>query len=145
MGGYGQMPDIRISTHGPRFYELCSNALNTNNDSQGFNKDVLKSLTSAESNLDGVGYQSNDISNFVIALPVEMDFTYQQGQTSNTSVNYELQAECGNDSPYRAGDANGALPVLMGFMMSTVLGFQLRGDGQPPIVGFGPYDISSPG
>jgi hypothetical protein len=44
MGGYGQIPDVATDTYGPVFYEMCSNTLNTNNDSQGFNHEVERSL-----------------------------------------------------------------------------------------------------
>jgi hypothetical protein len=120
MGGDGQMPNIPISTNGPRFYELCSNALNTNTDYHSFNKDAIKSLRSADMNLDRVGYRSEDPSNFVIALPLEMDFTFQQGQTSTTSINSTLHLECSANAPYgkRNNDDgtikyDGALPILM--------------------------------
>jgi hypothetical protein len=70
-----------------------------------------------------------------------MDFTYQQGQTSNTSINYTLDAECSANAPYdkRNNDDgsikyDGALPILMVFLKSSVLAIQLRGNCENPMV-----------
>ena len=49
MGGYGSVPEIPISTTGPEFYELVSNAFNTNNDLSGFNKDEGRYTTQSSS------------------------------------------------------------------------------------------------
>ena len=138
MGGYGSVPEIPISTTGPEFYELVSNAFNTNNDLTGFNKDVMKSLTNTSKCKEG--FESNDVTNFVLAFPTSTDNTFQQGQTSNTPITYQLKTEFDNTSPYY-NDPD--CTPIMGFLKDSVLAIQLRPSG-PPIISLDEYDITSP-
>ena len=134
------MPDVQYSSYSAAFYEMAANAFNMNNDLTGFNHDVMKSLTNDE-NVQ-TGHDSNDISNFVMAFPVSTDFTWQQGQTSNTPITYQLRANfsAGKGSPY-AG-ATTCIP-MMGFLKDSVLAIQLRPAG-PPVVALDEFDITSP-
>ena len=138
MGGYGTMPEIAYSSTSPEFYELVSNAFNTNNDLTGFNKDVMKSLTNASNS--STGYYSKDVSNFVLAFPTSTDNTFQQGQTSNTAITYQLKTEFGSGSPYY--NTSTCTPI-MGLLKDSVLAIQLRPSG-PPIISLDEYDITSP-
>jgi hypothetical protein len=143
MGGYGQVPDIGTSTYSLRFYELCANALNMNNDSQGFNEEVMKSIVLPPNyppEVETEGNKSNDITNFFIGIPVETDHTFQQGQTSNSAITYYLQgSQSVNSEYYQFMTAS----PLMGFLKDSVLAIQLR-NGGPPVVSIDEYDISSP-
>ena len=138
MGSYGVIPDIQYATGTAAFYELVSNAFNANNDLSGFNDDVMRSLTNNTNST--VGFKSNDVSNFVLAFPVSTDFTYQQGQTSNTPITYQLKANMVSTSPYY--NDTSCIP-MMGFLKDSVLAIQLRPTG-PPIVALDDYDITSP-
>ena len=138
MGGYGSVPEIPISTTGPEFYELVSNAFNTNNDLTGFNKDVMKSLTNTKNSKEG--FESKDVTNFVLAFPTSTDNTFQQGQTSNTPITYQLKTEFDSSSPYY--NDSDCTPI-MGFLKDSVLAIQLRPSG-PPIISIDEYDITSP-
>ena len=138
MGGYGSVPEVPITTTGPEFYELVSNAFNTNNDLTGFNKDVMKSLTNTANS--SAGWYSYDVSNFVLAFPTSTDNTFQQGQTSNTPITYQLKVAYTSGSPYY--DTSTCNPI-MGFLKDSVLAIQLRPSG-PPIISLDEYDITSP-
>ncbi len=147
MGGYGTIPDVQYNSASPAFYEMVANALNTNNDLTGFNKDVMRSIVnSAVSNK---GTESNDVTNFVMAFPVSTDHTFQQGQTSNTPITYQFKgmqsnAKDSNDNPTVSpylGDEQ--CSPIMGFLKDSVLAIQLRPNG-PPIVALDEYDITSP-
>ena len=135
----GSVPEIPISTTGPEFYELVSNAFNTNNDLTGFNKDVMKSLTNTSASKEG--FESKDITNFVLAFPTSTDNTFQQGQTSNTPITYQLKTEFDSSSPYYN---KATCTPIMGFLKDSVLAIQLRPSG-PPIISLDEYDITSPG
>jgi hypothetical protein len=87
-----------------------------NNDSQGFNKDVSRSLavmsnTVGQSGITKIGRHSNDVTNFFMAIPVETDYTFQQGQTSNSSISYELKAKIPAENLFKNATSN----PLMGF------------------------------
>jgi hypothetical protein len=152
MGGYGQVPDIPTDTWGTVFYELCSNALNTNNDSQGFNHEVERSIAyPGQKDWLTKSYRSFDDTNFFIGIPVETDYTFQQGQTSNSAITYQFKAnQTGDPNPdnpplkyqtpfFRGMTSN----PLMGCLKVSVLAIQLR-EGGTPIISLDEYDISSP-
>ena len=138
MGSYGVIPDVQYDTSSAAFLELVSNAFNANNDLTGFNSDVIKSIVNCQTTQ--TGYKSNDVTNFVMAFPVSTDFTYQQGQTSNTPITYQLKAKIYSQSPF---NNNSSCIPLMGFLKDSVLAIQLRPTG-PPIVALDDYDITSP-
>jgi hypothetical protein len=128
MGGYGQVPDISTSTTSAKFYELCANALNMNNDSQGFNEEVMKSLVLVNDSDAVEGNHSNDITNFFIGIPVETNHTFQQGQTSNSAIAYYFNA---TQDPLSQCVGNMTAPPIMGFLKDSVLAIQLREGGTP--------------
>ena len=145
MGGYGVIPDLPFSSFGPEFFEMVSNAFNTNNDSAGFNKDVMESLVNNVIVEYNNSIESKDVTNYVMAFPTSTDFTYQQGQTSSTPITYHLQGVLTRDnngnvySPLKESN-----PIaLMGFLKDSVLAIQLRPQG-PPIISLDEYDITSP-
>ncbi len=138
MGGYGTIPDVQYNSASAAFYELVTNAFNTNNDLAGFNVDVMRSIVNDENSQTGT--ESNDITNFVMAFPTSTDHTFQQGQTSNTPITYQFKAIQTTNSPYK--DATQCSPI-MGFLKDSVLAIQLRPNG-PPIVALDEYDITSP-
>jgi hypothetical protein len=140
MGGYGQVPDVGTSTYSPRFYELFANSLNMNNDSQGFNEDVMKSILLPPPGFDTSGHKSNDITNFFMGIPVETDHTFQQGQTNNSAITYYLQGYQVSTSPYINGMT--ASPI-MAFLKDSVLAIQLR-EGSTLIISLDEFDIASP-
>lgn len=139
MGGYGTFPDVQYESWGPEFLEVSSNVFNVNNDLTGFNKDVIKSLTNHSNNIRG--FYSKDTSNFVLAIPTSTDNTFQQGQTSNTTINYQLHITLHDNSPFKA---KSSVCPIMCFLKDSVLAVQLRGNGAPPIVTLDEYDITSP-
>jgi hypothetical protein len=141
MGGYGQVPDVEISSTGPRFYELCTNALNMNNDSQGFNDEVMNSLIPNRV-MTTEGVTSNDITNFFIGIPVETDHTFQQGQTSNSAITYYFRATQPDDGTSQYYNKMTLSPII-GFLKDSVLAIQLR-EGGTPIISLDEFDISSP-
>lgn len=161
MGGYGTIPDTTYDTSSPAFYEMVSNAYNTNNDAVGFNTDVMKSLVHYEAAVidpdtkqyletnpsrvitySSEGSESNDVTNFVFGFPVSTDFTFQQGQTSNTPITYNLKAHFDPDT--RSSYVNDKACIsMMGFLKDSVLAIQLRPAG-PPIVALDEYDVTSP-
>ena len=145
MGGYGSFPDISVSSYGAQFYEIMCNSYNVNTDVSCFNDDVMKSLTTitnvngSTSIPTGVGYKSNDITNFIMAVPCSTDGTYQQGQTSATPVTYTFSAELSPESPYKNSEAK----CEMCFLRDSVFAIQCRG-GHTPIVIIDEADITTP-
>jgi len=98
----GTFPDINYSTWSPQFLEISSNVFNVNNDLTGFNKDVVRSLVQDPSRYNPVGFYSKDTTNFVLAIPTSTDNTFQQGQTANTTINYQLQFQLDTNSPFKS-------------------------------------------
>ena len=143
MGGYGTMPDIPVSSYGVINYEMLTNALNGNNDLTGLNKDVMISATlnpSLKKSEQTVGIKPHDVSNFVLAYPVSVDNTFQQGQTSSAPITYQFKGTLNNNSYYK--DATSCVP-LMGFLKDSVFAIQIRPNG-PPLIALDEFDISSP-
>jgi hypothetical protein len=140
---YGSIPAIGFGTVSePRFIELCSNADNLNTDTWGLSGDVLNSLLSigsvATMRQDGVF--SDDRTHFFIGLPTETDNTFQQGQTSDTPINYDLTVIYSDSSVYR--DAAKA-PPLMCFLVDAVLSILVQPVGNPVVV-LAANDVTSP-
>ncbi len=148
MGGYGTIPDVQYNSACAAFYEMISNAFNTNNNLTGFNSDAMRSIINKK--VSSVGTSSNDITNFVMAFPVSTDHTFQQGQTSNTPITYQFKGaqdttvdsttKLPTISPYYT---DSQCSPMMGFLKDSVLAIQLRPNG-PPIVALDEYDITSP-
>jgi hypothetical protein len=74
-----------------------------------------------------------------MAIPVETDHTFQQGQTSISSISYELKAKAPANHIYWNMSSN----PLMGSLKDSVMAIQLR-EGGTPIISIDEYDISSP-
>ena len=140
MGGYGSFPEVLYSTYSPEFIEVSSNVFNVNNDLTGFNKDVINSLVNSGAN--NTGYKSFDTSNFIIAIPTSTDNTFQQGQTSNTTINYQLVLNFDSDSPLIQSGAS-CVPFMC-LLKDSVLAIQRRPAGAPPIITLDEYDITTP-
>jgi hypothetical protein len=137
---YGSIPSSAFGTKDePRFIEMCSNAVNLNTDSVGMSKAVLKSLLDNGSEA-GLARYSYDTTNFFIGLPTETDNTFQQGQTSDTPINYELSVTMNADNYYRQ---NCVSPPLMCLLLDSVLSIQVNPYGSP-LVALGPNDVTTP-
>lgn len=140
MGGYGTFPEVTYSSWSPEFLEVSGNVFNVNNDLTGFNKDVMRSLIQNAYNT--TGFTPFDTSNFVLSIPTSTDNTFQQGQTSNTTINYQLQLKLASESPILSS-ASSCVP-LIGFLKDSVLAIQRRPGGAPPIITLDEYDITTP-
>jgi hypothetical protein len=141
-GGYGQIPASAYGTiEEPRFVELCTNAVNLNSDTFGLNTEVLNSLIDENTTDARTGNTSTDRTSFFIGIPTETDNTFQQGQTSNTPITYELTVSEDNDSSY-AEDVDS--PPIIGLLIDTTFNIMINNNGQPPIVSLSSYDITSP-
>ena len=140
-GGYGVVPSIPFSTNGqdPLFLELCQNAMNVNGEQTGFNKEVTQSLTNSYAWDDRSELFSNDCTSFFVGLPTETDNTFQQGQTSNTPITYEVVY----DLPDNYYVQNTSTPPLMALLQDTVISIHVQPNGMPPTVEIGQYDITS--
>ena len=143
-GGYGAIPDIACGTQlEPRIHEFLQNALNLNNDTICLSKDVVCSIDyDISTSAPPAGLESCDVSNFLIGFPTETDSTFQQGQTSNTPITYTLNASYSEESNWYK-TSKPSVP-LMGILVDSTFSIQVRGDGAPPIVEMGAYDITSP-
>ena len=140
-GGYGVVPTIPFATNGsdPMFIELCQNAMNVNGEQTGFNKEVVQSLTNTEDWNKTTGRVSRDRTSFFIGLPTETDNTFQQGQTSNTPITYEIVC----DLPNNNYTTNVTTPPIMALLQDTVISIHVQPNGMPPVVEIGSYDITS--
>ena len=135
MGAYGNVPADPENTYGPIFYETCANAMNTNNDLCGFNVDVMRSLTATA--LESTGYKSNDTTHFFMGFPTETDFTFQQGQTSNSPITYKLSVKGST-----ATTGFNEKPEI-GFLRHVCFSIMVKPNG-PPVVVIDDYDLSQP-
>ena len=141
-GGYGAVPTIPIASDGsdPAFIEVCQNAMNVNADQTGFNKEVVNSLCNTKDLNVCNGLTSNERTSFFIGLPTETDNCYQQGQTSNTPITYEIIGEIAKDSTY--GKENQTVP-LMGCLNDIAIVVSVQPNGMPPVVEFGAFDLTT--
>ena len=140
-GGYGTVPAIPFATNGkdPMFLELCQNAMNVNGEQTGFNKEVIQSLMNTESWNATEELYSNETTSFFIGLPTETDNTFQQGQTTNTPITYEIVCDLPNN--YYA--THNSTPPLMAVLQDTVISIHVQPNGMPPVVEIGQYDVTS--
>ena len=140
-GGYGSVPAIPFATNGsdPMFLELCQNAMNVNGEQTGFNKEVIQSLTNGFRWDERDELYSFECTSFFIGLPTETDNTFQQGQTTNTPITYEIVCDLPNN--YYA--QNNSTPPLMGILQDTVISIHVQPNGMPPVVEIGQYDVTS--
>ena len=141
-GGYGTIPSIPFSTvsgKDPMFIELCQNAMNVNGEQTGFNKEVVQSLLNDNEWDECDELYSYDTTSFFIGLPTETDNTFQQGQTTNTPITYEIVC----DLPNNYYTKNNSTPPLMAILQDTVISIHVQPNGMPPVVEIGQYDITS--
>lgn len=143
-GGYGSVPAIPFATDGtdPAFIEYCENAMNLNGESSGFNKEVIQSLINSAKFGASKGNHSDDRTSFFVALPTETDNTFQQGQTSNTPITYEIKTTQEDAADDYAG-ANPTSPKMC-LLVDSTFSIQVQPNGMPPVVDMGAYDITSP-
>ena len=137
------MPSVPFSTQGedPAFIEYCQNVMNVNGLQTGFNKEVVKSLCNPDVYDICEGLYSDDRTSFFIGLPTETDNTFQQGQTSNTPITYELQV-VNSDTGY--SKISNLPPPRLCLLIDTTFSIQVQPNGMPPICSIGAYDITSP-
>ena len=142
-GSYGNIPAKAFGTTAeyPEFLENCQNAMNMNGEQSGFNKEVVASLTN---NLLGAscGLYSNDRSSFFIALPTETDNTYQQGLTSLSPINFEINVSQDTGEGTYAEIVQ--TPPLICLLFDSSISILVQPNGMQPLVRLGNYDITTP-
>ena len=150
-GGYGNIPAKPFGTTDeyPEFLEYCQNAMNVNGGQSGFNKEVVNSLTHCDRDKTtnkpkfgySIGIYSNDKSSFFIGLPTETDNTYQQGLTSLSPINFEINVtqETGSKTYANATQT----PPLICLLFDSSISILVQPNGMPPLVRLGNYDLTS--
>ena len=150
-GGYGNIPAKPFGTTDeyPEFLEYCQNAMNVNGGQSGFNKEVVNSLTHCDRDKTtnkpkfgySIGIYSNDKSSFFIGLPTETDNTYQQGLTSLSPINFEINVtqETGDNTYAKATQT----PPLICLLFDSSISILVQPNGMPPLVRLGNYDLTS--
>ena len=143
-GGYGNIPAKAFGTTDeyPEFLEYCQNAMNMNGEQSGFNKEVVASLTSSDKIGTHLGLYSNDKTSFFVALPTETDNTYQQGLTSLSPINFEINVaqETGKDTYAELVKT----PPLICLLFDSSISILVQPNGMPPLVRIGNYDLTTP-
>ena len=143
-GGYGNIPAKAFGTteEYPEFLEYCQNAMNMNGEQSGFNKEVVASLTSSRKIKAQVGLYSDDRSSFFIGLPTETDNTYQQGLTSLSPINFEINVtqDTGEGTYAKIVET----PPLICLLFDSSISILVQPNGMPPLVRLGNYDLTSP-
>lgn len=134
-GAYGNIPAEAQASNDPIFYEMQANATNNNNDTVGFNYDVMRSITTTS--VPQFGIESNDLGHYLCGFPCETDYTFQQGQLSNSPITYKLTVK-----PTAESIKYTEKPVLC-FLRHVCLSIQIKQVG-PPIVLLDDYDLSAP-
>ena len=148
-GGYGNIPSKPFGTtpEFPEFLEYCQNAMNMNGEQTGFNKEVTASLTNKDDYSQTTGLFSDDRTSFFIGLPTETDNTYQQGMTSLSPINFEInvtQEEKDNGDEYKAFAKEVQCPPLLCLLYDSNISILVQQNGMPPLVRMGNFDITSP-
>jgi hypothetical protein len=141
-GGYGQIPSTAFGTvDEPRLVEMCSNAVNLNNDTSGMNIEVINSLAHATKADQSLGFRSLDCTSFFIGMPTETDNTFQQGQTSATPISYELTITQDANSTYAKSVQS---PPVICLLIDATFNIMVNTNGAPPMVSIGAADITTP-
>ena len=143
-GGYGNIPAKAFGTteEYPEFLEYCQNALNMNGEQSGFNKEVVASLTNNNKFEKSLGNHSNDRTSFFIALPTETDNTYQQGLTSLSPINFEINVSQETDNKSFAHFVD--TPPLLCLLFDSSISILVQPNGMPPLVRMGNFDLTTP-
>ena len=142
-GGYGNIPARPFGTTGeyPEFIEYCQNAMNMNGEQTGFNNEVIKSLANRLSHTYSLGTYSGDKTSFFIGLPTETDNTFQQGLTSLSPINFEINVTQDAENKFaKQVDTNPLLCLLYDSSISILV----QPNGMPPLVRIGNYDLTTP-
>lgn len=141
--GYGCLPPNEMATfRDVRPLEYLQNAMNLNTDQSGLRKEVAQSLLN-EDQLSTVGYRSKDCTNFLIGFATEPDNCFQQGQTSNTPINYVLTVKQ-DTSIEKSYCKNVSTNPIIGLLTDYSLTIQCSSNGGVPVVRFSDDDITSP-
>ncbi|KAK8858357.1 hypothetical protein M9Y10_013460 [Tritrichomonas musculus] len=142
-GGYGNIPAKTFGTtiEYPEFLEYCQNAMNMKGEQSGFNKEVVASLTNCNVFSDNIGNYSNDRTSFFIGLPTETDNTYQQGLTSLSPINFEINVtqDTGTGTFAEACQT----PPLICLLFDSSISILVQPNGMPPLVRLGNFDLTS--
>ena len=142
-GAFGNIPAKPFSTTGtnPEFIEYCQNAMNMNSTHSGFNKEVIQSLTNTEAYNENTGLYSNDRTSFFIGLATETDNTFQEGLTSLSPINFEMNIT------QKTGEGTFAekvdCPPLLCVLFDSSISILVQQNGQPSLVRLGSYDLTS--
>ena len=143
-GGYGNIPARPFGTNEqyPEFLEYCQNAMNMNGEQSGFNKEVVASLTNKYTYNATISNYPDDRTSFFIGLPTKTDNTYQQGLTSLSPINFEINVsqKIGNDTFANEVDT----PPLLCLLYDGSISILVQPNGMPPLVRIGSYDITTP-
>ena len=142
-GGYGNIPARGFGTTNeyPEFLEYCQNAMNMNGEQSGFNKEVVASLTNNDLFSKSIGNYSNDRTSFFIGLPTETDNTYQQGLTSLSPINFEINVA--QDTSEDSYAASVQAPPLICLLFDSSISILVQPNGMPPLVRLGNYDLTT--
>ena len=142
-GGYGNIPARGFGTtkEFPEFLEYCQNAMNMNGGQSGFNKEVTASLSNNELYSETTGNYSNDRTSFFIGLPTETDNTYQQGLTSLSPINFEINVA--QDTTENSYAAAVQAPPLICLLFDSSISILVQPNGMPPLVRCGNYDLTT--
>lgn len=142
-GGYGSLPSNGMQTYDDvRPIEYLQNAMNVNTDQSGLRKEVAQSMINVDQVLTK-GRRSKDCTNFLLGFATEPDNCFQQGQTSNTPINYTVhikQDSSIQDSYCNNVDSN----AYIAFLVDHTFSIQCRPGSQQPVVKFEADDITSP-
>ena len=143
-GGYGNIPARPFGTNEqyPEFLEYCQNAMNMNGEQSGFNKEVVASLTNKYPYSNAFGKFSNDKTSFFIGLPTETDNTYQQGLTSLSPINFEINVSQKTGENTFANEVD--TPPLLCLLYDASISILVQPNGMPPLVRIGNYDLTTP-
>ena len=144
-GSYGNIPAKPFGTDGdsPEFIEYCQNAMNMNGEQSGFNKEVIASLINTRRYHDNAGNYTNDRTSFFIAIPTETDNTYQQGLTSLSPINFEINVAQKKDNDDDYANIVDCAPLLC-LLYDSSISILVQPNGMPPMVRIGTYDITTP-
>ncbi len=142
-GAFGNIPAKPFGTDGlyPEFIEYAQNAMNMNSTQSGFNKEVVASLTNNDKYFDNTGLYSNDRTNFFIGLATETDNTFQQGLTSLSPINFEMNITQNTGAGTFADKVD--TPPLLCVLFDSSISILVQQNGQPPLVRLGSYDLTS--
>ncbi|KAK8838969.1 hypothetical protein M9Y10_032429 [Tritrichomonas musculus] len=106
-----------------------------------FNNDVVKSLANRLSHTHSLGTYSGDKISFFIGLPTETDNTFQQGLTSLSPINFEINVT--QDAENEFAKQVDTIPLLC-LLYDSVISVLVQPNGMPPLVRIGSYDITKP-